>query len=100
MDISSILKTVGKIVLAAGITAVAAALTGKASNDSDDEPWTDRDCDWYCDCCGELMNDQPGFNTITGTWTCLHCGEVNDVSEDNIWDDVDDAPYDPEWDEP
>ena len=44
----------------------------------------DLDCDWYCDECGEYMNDQPGFTVKRGTWKCKSCGAVNDVSEDNI----------------
>lgn len=40
--------------------------------------------DWYCDCCNCYMNNQPGFNTLTGHWTCTKCGEDNDVSDNNI----------------
>jgi hypothetical protein len=99
MSLSSILKSVGKIVLAAGAAGFVAALTNRSSGNSSDEPWTDKDCDWFCDNCGEFMNDQPGFNTVTGTWVCTNCGEENDVSEENIlWEG--DAPYDPELDEP
>lgn len=90
MDFFSILGNIGK-------AAVNAALSGLTSGNKGPKP---EDCEWYCDCCDEHLNEQPGFTTATGTWICLHCGEVNDVSEDNIWDDVDDAPYDPEWDEP
>ncbi len=44
----------------------------------------DSGCDWYCDSCHAHMNDQFGFDTISGTWTCTECGAVNDVSENNI----------------
>lgn len=40
--------------------------------------------EWYCDNCREHMNDQFGFTTALGTWTCTECGVVNDVSENNI----------------
>ena len=32
------------------------------------------------------MNVQPDFTTSTGTWKCLSCGFMNDVSENNIDD--------------
>jgi len=50
----------------------------------------DRNCDWYCDCCGAYMNSQNGFTAISGVWTCSNCGTENDVSEDNILDDSED----------
>ena len=40
---------------------------------------------WYCDCCNAVMNDQPGFNTSTGKLECTECGEINDVSSNNIY---------------
>lgn len=37
------------------------------------------------------MNEQPGFTTTSGEWTCAECGCVNDVSDGNIiYDDEDD----------
>lgn len=40
--------------------------------------------DWYCDDCGTYLNNQSGFNTISGTWKCKDCGFENDVSDNNI----------------
>ena len=40
--------------------------------------------DWYCDNCDAHLNNQAGFTTDNGTWTCTKCGYDNDVSEDNI----------------
>ena len=39
---------------------------------------------WYCDNCGTYMNDQKGFNTHSGSWTCEKCGFINDVTKDNL----------------
>lgn len=51
----------------------------------------DKGCDWYCDESGAYMNEQPGFTTTSGEWTCTECGCVNDVSDGNIiYDDEDD----------
>ena len=44
----------------------------------------DKDCDWYCDDCDAHLNNQAGFNTLSGSWTCTKCGWVNDVTENNI----------------
>ena len=46
----------------------------------------DRGCEWFCDECDCYMNDQPGFTTLTGRWTCSECGAVNDVSNANTFD--------------
>lgn len=46
----------------------------------------DGGCDWICDCCGAYMNIQPGFDVSDGTWVCSECGEMNDVSGNNILD--------------
>ena len=40
--------------------------------------------DWYCNCCNEYLNEQPGFTANNGTWTCTICGEINPISEDSI----------------
>ena len=40
---------------------------------------------WYCDGCHAVMNDQPGFDTSTGIWECTECGELNDVTDDNVF---------------
>ena len=97
MDFGSLLGKIGKAALAIGGVALTAALASKANNKNGDGEWSDKDCDWYCDNCGEFMNDQPGFNTISGTWICQNCGEENDVSDDNVWEEY--SPYDPEYDE-
>ena len=41
---------------------------------------------WYCDECDAIMNNQPGFNTASGVWTCTECGCENDVSDSNVFD--------------
>ena len=43
--------------------------------------------DWYCDECNAYLNDQEGFNTYEGTWTCTECGYENYINEYNIVDD-------------
>lgn len=47
-------------------------------------PTDDKGCDWFCDCCNTLMNNQPGFSTSSGSWICSECNHFNDVSSDNI----------------
>jgi hypothetical protein len=44
----------------------------------------DMGCDWYCDDCHAHMNTQTGFTTADGSWTCIECGSLNDVSVGNI----------------
>ncbi|CAM4257912.1 hypothetical protein ERIN107935_07025 [Erysipelothrix inopinata] len=44
----------------------------------------DMGCDWICDNCNAYMNNQSGFSTLNGIWTCSECGTCNDVSSDNI----------------
>ena len=47
------------------------------------------DCfDWYCDECNALLNDQPGFSTNSGSWSCKECGEVNYMNENEILSDI------------
>lgn len=41
--------------------------------------------DWYCDRCREYMNNQGGFTTSSGKWTCTKCGYDNDVTNENIF---------------
>lgn len=41
---------------------------------------------WYCDGCHAVLNEQEGFNTLSGRWTCTECGEDNDVSESNLFE--------------
>ena len=40
---------------------------------------------WYCDGCNSILNEQPGFNTNSGSWTCTECGYENDVTAENIY---------------
>lgn len=40
---------------------------------------------WYCDGCHSVLNEQPGFSTSTGSWECAECGEINDVTDANIF---------------
>lgn len=44
----------------------------------------DSGCDWYCDDCEALLNEQAGFSVADGVWECEKCGCINDVTEDNI----------------
>ena len=48
---------------------------------------------WYCDNCGAHMNNQVGFTTKNGRYTCKICGYNNDVSPNNIEPDY----FDPNW---
>lgn len=65
---------------------LAGALGNLSKGNSDSN---DLGCDWYCDECDDYLNDQPGFTTVFGTWTCTACGAINDVTEDNIIDEDD-----------
>lgn len=49
---------------------------------------SDMGCNWFCDSCGACMNDQPGFSA-GGSWECAECGEINNVTEDNILEEDD-----------
>ncbi len=42
------------------------------------------DVNWYCDNCGDYLNDQEGFDDHCGDWKCTNCGYVNKIVEDNI----------------
>lgn len=44
----------------------------------------DDGCDWCCDDCEALLNEQSGFTVTDGVWECEKCGCINDVTEDNI----------------
>ena len=37
------------------------------------------DVDWFCDNCNALLNEQRGFTTKKGTWTCRECGTENSI---------------------
>lgn len=45
---------------------------------------------WYCDGCHSILNEQDGFNTDDGTWTCTECGFTNDVTSNNIYESEED----------
>ena len=42
--------------------------------------------DWYCDGCGEYLNDQYGFDDHKYVWKCTECGFKSSISQDNILD--------------
>lgn len=44
------------------------------------------DIDWYCDRCGELLNEQPGFDDHKPFWICTKCGYRNRLQIDQIYD--------------
>lgn len=73
-------KVLGAVL--AGLTAMAGVV--KIVSDVMGHKQSDLGCDWYCDYCNGYLNEQPGFTTITGTWTCTECGGLNDVSMRNI----------------
>ena len=43
--------------------------------------------DWYCDDCDAPLDDQIGFSSDCGTWTCTECGCLNYIDEGSIRDD-------------
>ena len=40
--------------------------------------------DWYCDHCGDLLNNQKGFDDHKYIWQCRKCGYKNSISVANI----------------
>ena len=40
--------------------------------------------DWYCDHCGDYLNNQAGFDDHKYIWKCTNCGGKNSISRDNI----------------
>ena len=42
------------------------------------------DYDWFCDECDAYLNDQPGFDASSGSWTCTECGNLNYIDESEI----------------
>lgn len=46
------------------------------------------ECEWHCDNCGALLDNQDGFDPYCGTWECENCGHENDISQDNIIQDL------------
>ncbi|MCI6914061.1 MAG: hypothetical protein MR799_01075 [Lachnospiraceae bacterium] len=41
--------------------------------------------EWYCDRCGEHLNEQTGFDDHLHIWTCQKCGYDNVISLDEIY---------------
>lgn len=89
MGRSNKLGSVLKILSIAGVVLGGAAklfntLAKTDDSDSMDILNYDSGCTWHCDYCDAILNEQPGFSTISGTWVCTECGALNDVSDDNI----------------
>lgn len=42
---------------------------------------------WFCDKCGERLDQQPGFDDHRYVWKCTNCGYKNSISKDSILDD-------------
>ena len=42
--------------------------------------------EWYCDGCGEHLNDQDGFDDHLPEWKCRKCGYVNPLSIEEIYE--------------
>ncbi len=40
--------------------------------------------EYFCPNCGATLNDQPGFDPDSGTWTCTSCGKL--LMDDDIYD--------------
>jgi len=46
--------------------------------------------DWWCDRCGDYLNNQSGFDDHKYTWKCTECGYKNSISRDNIFESHED----------
>jgi len=44
------------------------------------------DIDWWCDSCGDYLNNQTNFDDHKYLWKCTKCGYKNSISKDNIYD--------------
>lgn len=42
---------------------------------------------WYCDNCGEFLNNQNGFDDHYDKWVCEECGHVNPITDNAIYAD-------------
>ncbi len=42
--------------------------------------------EWYCDRCGEHLNEQEGFDDHHHIWKCTNCGYKNAIEVRNIYD--------------
>ena len=45
--------------------------------------------EWYCDRCGEHLNEQEGFDDHHHIWKCTNCGYKNEIEIRNIYDPED-----------
>lgn len=92
MDTVSVLKTVGKLVVAIGTVAIP-IVAAKRSSDENKGKISEKklnklkskgfhltEYDWYCDECNAYLNDQKGFSTKKGHWKCRECGYDNSIS--------------------
>lgn len=48
------------------------------------------DTEWFCDGCHAKLNEQSGFTTDYSTWECSECGDINDVTDNNLYDSHED----------
>ena len=44
------------------------------------------DIHFYCDRCGDLLNEQEGFHTDEHEWKCTKCGYMNRITWDEVYD--------------
>lgn len=42
--------------------------------------------DWFCDNCGDYLNNQSGFDSNSGVWYCKNCDERNSINSSSIID--------------
>lgn len=48
------------------------------------------DVEWYCDQCGEHLNEQEGFDDHLPVWKCTKCGYENKLDYSEIYDNDED----------
>ena len=41
---------------------------------------------WFCDWCGAVLTEQPGFDDESGIWYCDACGYLNEIKESEIYE--------------
>ena len=51
------------------------------------------DTDWYCSSCNAHLNEQSGYESAYGSWTCTECGNYIDLTDndDICYDSMEDA---------
>ena len=47
--------------------------------------------EWFCDNCGDHLNEQEGFTDVLPVWQCRRCGELNRIEIDEIYENEEDA---------